>query len=335
MTGMRIGVLGCADIGVRRVLPALAAMPDARVTVVASRELAKAASVTSTFGGQPVHGYAAVLEREDVDGVYVPLPVALRTEYVERALLAGKHVLAEKPVTAEHDATERLFALARERGLALMENMMFVQHPLHQEVRRLIDEDAIGEPRSFHSTFSVPERATDDIRYQPALGGGALLDIGIYPVRAAMYFLGKLSVAGGVLRRGQGHEVDTSGAVLLRASDDIPAHVTFGMENAYRSAYELRGDRGRIIVNRPFQPPADEDPVIELVCPDGTRHHRQLPVDQVTTTLARFVSAARTGSPVDETSCLHQIELLETIRDHAVAIEGRPVRLTDHQRART
>ncbi|MQA12512.1 MAG: gfo/Idh/MocA family oxidoreductase [Pseudonocardiaceae bacterium] len=322
MTGIRIGVLGCADIAVRRVLPALAAMPDAQVTVIASRDPAKAATVTSVFGGEPVHGYAAALDRDDVDAVYLPVPVALRPEWTERALLAGKHVLAEKPVTAEYGPTARLFTLARERGLALMENIMFVTHPLHREVRRLIEDGAIGALRSFHSAFTVPERAADDIRYQPALGGGALLDVGIYPVRAAMYFLGELSVTGTVLSRSPGHVVDTSGAILLQTPGKVPAQVTFGMENAYLSAYELRGDRGRVIVDRAYQPPPDNDPVIQLEQPDGRRHLRQPPADQVTATLARFVSAAQAGRSVDEASCLRQVALLEAVRDHAASIEN-------------
>nr|WLE93540.1 dNDP-hexose 3-ketoreductase [Streptomyces sp.] len=324
MTALRLAVLGCADIALRRTLPAAAAMPDVDVTVVASRDPAKAAAVTSVFGGEPVHGYETALEREDVDAVYLPLPVALRPEYVERALLAGKHVLAEKPVTATHDTTARLFGLARERGLALMENMMFVQHPLHETVRKLVDEGAIGELRSMHSAFAVPPRPDGDIRYQPELGGGALLDIGIYPVRAAMYFLGELHVAGAVLRRGQEHAVDTSGAILLETPDGIPAQLTFGMENAYRAEYELRGDRGRIAVNRPFQPPPDEDPVIELAGPDGTQHLRRPRADQVTATLSRFVAAARAGRTVDETSCLRQAELLEAVHDRHAAARSAP-----------
>jgi NDP-hexose-3-ketoreductase len=319
MTGLRIGVLGCADIAVRRVLPALAAMRDVSVTVIASRDPAKAATVTSVFGGRPVHGYAAALDRDDVDAVYLPVPVALRPEWTERALLAGKHVLAEKPVTAERSTTARLFALARERGLALMENMMFLAHPLHREVRRLVEDGAIGALRSFHSTFSVPARAADDIRYQRELGGGALLDIGIYPVRAAMYFLGELSVAGTVLSSAPGHMVDTSGAILLRTPGELPAHVTFGMESSYLSVYELRGDRGRIVVDRAFQPPPDDDPVIQLEQPDGSRRLRRPRVDQVTATLARFVAAARAGRSVGEARCLRQIALLEAARDHDAA----------------
>ncbi|WP_220507145.1 Gfo/Idh/MocA family protein [Amycolatopsis dendrobii] len=324
MTALRLAVLGCADIALRRMLPAAAAMTDVDVAVLASRDAAKAAAAASVFGGEPAHGYEAALKREDVDAVYLPLPVALRPEYVERALLAGKHVLAEKPVTANHGATARLFALARERGLALMENVMFVQHPLHEEVRRLVEGGAIGELRSLHASFAVPPRPADDIRYQQALGGGALLDIGIYPVRAAMYFLGELSVAGTVLRRGPGHAVDTSGAILLRTPDDIPAHLTFGMDNAYRAEYELRGDRGRIAVHRPYQPPPDEDPVIELAGPDGTQYLRRPRVDQVAATLSRFVSAARAGQTVDETSCLRQIELLEAVLDRHVAARSAP-----------
>jgi len=109
---LRMAVLGCADIAWRRMLPAMVADPGVRVAAIASRRLSRASEFTDRFGGAPVEGYGALLDRDDVDAVYIPLPARMHAEWIERALLAGKHVLAEKPMTDNPADTGRLQALA-------------------------------------------------------------------------------------------------------------------------------------------------------------------------------------------------------------------------------
>ncbi|MFD0546034.1 Gfo/Idh/MocA family protein [Streptomyces mexicanus] len=113
---VRFGVLGCADIAWRRTLPAMRAEPSIEIRAVASRDLTKAERFTGSFGGAAVKGYAELLKRDDVDAVYIPLPAALHTEWVERAVLAGKHVLAEKPLTTRSPETARLLTSRANAG---------------------------------------------------------------------------------------------------------------------------------------------------------------------------------------------------------------------------
>lgn len=146
--------------------------------------------------------------------MYVPLPPGLRGPWVDSALRAGKHVLAEKPLTLTAAESAALVSLARRNGLVLLENYMFLRHPLHAEVRRRLG--TIGELRGLTAVFGIPPRPDDDIRYQPALGGGALTDLGGYPVRAAQFFLGPgLDVVGATLRVDPARGVDVSGTALL------------------------------------------------------------------------------------------------------------------------
>ncbi|MEU2283773.1 Gfo/Idh/MocA family oxidoreductase [Streptomyces sp. NPDC013178] len=312
-TPVRIGVLGCADIAVRRMLPAFTASPDVEVAAVASRDLSRAEEVAGRFGCRAVQGYAELLDADDVQAVYVPLPAALHAPWVEAALNAGKHVLAEKPLTTDPESTERLLDLAAKQGVALMENVMFVHHPRHEAVRRLVAEGRIGELRSFHAAFTIPPLPDGDIRYDPELGGGALADVGLYPLRAALHFLGPaLEIVGARLTRGAGRRVETSGAALLGTPGGVTAHITFGMEHAYLSRYELWGSEGRITVDRAFTPPADFVPVIGL---HGrtTEELRLEPADQVAATVAAFVAAVRAGSaPAGDT--LRQALLLDDVR---------------------
>ncbi|MBP0461298.1 Gfo/Idh/MocA family protein [Streptomyces montanisoli] len=318
MTGaLRVGVLGGADIARRRMLPALAADPDVELVAVASRDAARAADLAHRFGGRPVTGYDEVLAAGDVDAVYVPLPAALHAPWVRRALIAGKHVLSEKPLTTDATTTSALLSLARVRGLALLENVLFVHHPQHAVARQLVADGAIGEPRVFSASFAVPPRPDGDIRYRADLGGGALLDVGYYPVRAALELLGPgLTVAGAVLDRSEGRNVDTSGAALLRGPGGVTAHLAFGMEHAYRSRYEVWGSAGHLVVEPAFTPPADHRPRLALSGPGGQREVVLGADDQVAAAVRAFVRAAR-GGPVDartEALAVRQAELLDEIR---------------------
>ncbi|MFF3916348.1 Gfo/Idh/MocA family protein [Streptomyces sp. NPDC001852] len=315
MTPLRLGVMGCAGIARRRMLPAMAADDRIELVAVASRDGRTAAETSRPYGCRPVTGYAELLALAEVDAVYIPLPAALHAEWVAAALRAGKHVLAEKPLTTEADRTRELVESAERRGLVLMENVMFVHHPQHESVRRLVADGAIGEPRSFHAVFTIPALPAGDIRHRPELGGGALSDVGVYPLRAALHFLGdRLRVVGAALETVAGRQVETGGAVLLRTPEGAVAQLEFGMEHAYRSSYELVGSTGRISVERAFTPPADHRPVLRLTRPSGTEEIELAAADQVALTLAAFTAAVRAGAGPTAGDCLAQAGLLDAVR---------------------
>ncbi|MBL0777118.1 Gfo/Idh/MocA family oxidoreductase [Streptomyces sp. T7(2022)] len=314
---LRIGVLGCAEIARRRMLPAFAAYPGTHLAAVAGRDPERARATAEPYGARPVHGYRNLLAMDDIDAVYVPLPAALHHTWAEAALHAGKHVLAEKPLTTDARATARLLRLAEERGLALAENTMFVHHPQHTAVRELVDAGAIGELRFFRAEFTVPRFPADDIRLQPELGGGALWDTGVYPVRAALHLLGpELEAVGAVLTEDPAHGVDTHGAALLRTPSGVTAHLTFGLDHGYASVYELCGSRGRLTLDRAFTPPAGHPPLLRTETREGRRELRLDPFDQVTAAVAAFTEAATAGTPPDP-AVLRQADLLAAVRDLA------------------
>lgn len=321
---VRLGVLGCADIAVRRVLPAVTRTPEVSLTAVASRSGDRAGAVARRFGGDPVEGYDALLERPDVEAVYVPLPAALHARWVGRALEAGKHVLAEKPLTTSAAETARLVRLAREAGLVLMENFMFVHHPQHHRVRRLLADGAVGEPLVLSAAFTIPPRPADDIRYRADLGGGALFDVGVYPLRAALFLLGHgLEVAGATLRTDPRLGVDVGGAALLRGRNGVTAHLSFGMEHHYTSRYEVLGSAGRISLDRAFTPPADHRPALVVERPDGTEHLELEPYDQCAGTVEAFARAIRSGAGTSGDATVRLAELVADVHRSGHAERGR------------
>lgn len=319
MTALRVGVLGCADIALRRMLPAFARTPGAVVAGVASRDPAKATAAADQFGCRGYPGYAALLDSDDIDAVYVPLPAALHEEWVEAALRAGKHVLAEKPVTLHADRTAALLALAEARGLVLMENVMFVHHPQHAAVLEMVRDGTIGELRAVEATFTIPALPADDIRYRADLGGGALSDVGVYPVRAALHLLGHdLAVHGASLSVGAGRQVDTAGVALLGRPDGVTASLSFGLEHSYRSAYTVVGSTGRITVERAFTPPAEHRPVLRIERGGQVEDWHVAAGDQVAATVAAFVAAtASGGAPALAEATLAQARLLDAVRHHS------------------
>ncbi|MDT0436259.1 MULTISPECIES: Gfo/Idh/MocA family protein [Streptomyces] len=315
MTGpLRIGIMGCADIARRRMLPAMARAPLTEVVAVAGRDPARTRELAAVHGCRPVDGYAALLADDAVEAVYVPLPASLHAEWAEAALRSGRHVLVEKPAALRRESVRRLVELASGSGLALMENVMFVHHGRHAVVRKLLADRAIGELRGFEAHFTVPRRSEDDIRRRPELGGGALWDTGVYPLRAARHFLGSgLRVVGASLVRGPGHRVDSSGAALLVAPDGTCAHLSFGLDHAYRSGYALWGTGGSITVDRAFTPGADLWTEIRLDDGSEPRVLRQPPEDQAYNTVMAFAAAARAGGTADAI-CLEQARLLDDVR---------------------
>ncbi|PPK68508.1 Gfo/Idh/MocA family oxidoreductase [Actinokineospora auranticolor] len=293
-TSLRVGLLGCSSVARRKTLPALRSA-NARVTAVAARSPERAAAVADPLGAA-VRGYHDLVTGDDVDAVYVSLPNASHFEWTRRALLAGKHVLCEKPLTTTAAQTRELVAIAARQGLVLRENFTFPYHPQHAEVRAMLDAGRVGPLRTFAATFRIPPLPGGDIRYQPGLGGGSLLDAGVYPLRAARLLLGRgLTVDGAALRVDKTRDVDVAGHVLLVSPDGVFASLEFGFQHGYRSRYTYSGGSGSITLDRAFTPPPTWRPVV-LVEEQDRREELTLPAaDQFALAVDSFATAALRG----------------------------------------
>lgn len=327
---VRLGVLGASSVARRRTLPAALAAPNVVLAAVASRDREKAERLAAEFGCRAAKDYDAVLASPDVDAVYLPLPAALHRRWTLAALAAGKHVLVEKPMATDVAETAELLAAAASRGLVIRQNLTYPHHGQHAAVRDLVRAGRIGSLVEFQSAFCIPSLPAADIRHRPELGGGALLDVGVYPISAARFFLGDdLEVAGAVLRWDDEYGVDAGGSVLLRSAGGRTATLSFGFEHGYGARYLLWGGSGRISVDRVFTPPEWLRPVVRIEEQDRVEEI-VLPADhQFRNSLSAFADAVlatrRTGAdPEREAQAASALGLAQLLADIAAKAQRVP-----------
>ena len=264
MNKLKIGVLGCANIAKRSVIPAIKSITDFELIAIASRTKTKAEEFAQEFDCEAIEGYQNLLDRNDIDVIYMPLPTGLHEEWVIKALEAGKHILIEKSLAMNYESAKIMVELARQKGLLIMENFMFLYHNQHQFVKDLIAKGEIGEVRCFRSSFGFPPLDSDNFRYNKALGGGALLDAAAYTVRASQLFLGNDIWVEAATLNNMNTEVDLYGGAYLKSKDGLFAEVAFGFDNFYQCNYEIWGSKGKITAQRAFTPGPNFKPRITL-----------------------------------------------------------------------
>jgi predicted dehydrogenase len=274
---IRWGIVGTANIARAQFLPGLREAGGGRATSVASRDRAKAEAYATAQGiDQGIEGYQALVESPDIDAVYVALPNALHAEPTIQALRAGKAVLCEKPLSVGAARTKDVLDVAATAAAPLWEAFVFPFQAQHQRLVRLLEDGAIGEPAEVYSAFHFPLSNPANIRMDAALGGGALADVGCYPIRLAFELFGPAAAAAA----GAGAGAESGGEAQARACEartengvdtDAAGIVTFGSRSGtrrllltcgFRRSFDtftsVLGSAGQIRLTNPFHPgPAD------------------------------------------------------------------------------
>ena len=278
---IRIGIICPSEIAFRRFMPALQKASDkikfagiaysspeewfgdtSKVSPEAineqqERESNKAQTFIDAFGGKIYKGYQTLIESNDIDAIYLPLPPALHFKWAKMALENGKHVFVEKPSTTCLADTDELIRIASEKGLALHENYMFIFHDQLKAIDDVVASGEIGDVRLYRISFGFPRRAQNDFRYNKALGGGALLDAGGYTMKYASYLLGETAkVVTAQVNYLPEFEVEMYGSATMVNDEGVVAQLAFGMDNDYKCEIEIWGSQGTITSNRILTAPA-------------------------------------------------------------------------------
>lgn len=330
---IRIGIICPSEIAFRRFMPAVNQCDNFEYVGVAvanaeewggiltnemrKSELKKAQNFADNYGGRIFDSYTQLIESEDVDAVYLPLPPALHFKWGKMVLESGKHLFLEKPSTTNLNDTKTLVEIAESKGLALHENYMFKYHDQIKYIKKMIKDGKVGNLRLLRIAFGFPKRAANDFRYNKELGGGALLDCGGYTVKLASMFLGESAeVVASHLNFTNEFDVDIYGSATMINDDGLTVQLAFGMDNSYKCDLEVWGSKGTIFANRIFTAPAGFQPVIEYKNGNEPIEKITLPADDTFKKSIKFLGKCieNTDARIENyKAIIHQENLVDKI----------------------
>lgn len=235
------------------------------VAAIASRDLGKARQAAESLGVAQAYGsYEELLADPSIEAIYNPLPNTLHVLWTKRAAEAGKHVLCEKPIGVTAADAEALIAVRDRTGAKIEEAFMVRTHPRWLRIRELIRGGRIGQLRAVSGSFTYFNREAKNIRNLPEYGGGALLDIGCYPVTLSRFVFGEEPARVlGLVERDPEMKTDrlTSAILEFPAGQSV---FTCSTQLAYHQRMTILGTTGRINVDRPINPPNDQPSRISI-----------------------------------------------------------------------
>ncbi|MCW5850359.1 MAG: Gfo/Idh/MocA family oxidoreductase [Anaerolineae bacterium] len=326
---LRWGIVGMANIALKAVLPAIQASRNGEILALSSRGFGKADAPAEQFNVPRVYGsYWEMLKDPAIEAVYIPLPNSLHREWTFEALARGKHVLCEKPLGLNADEAEAMRQAAAGSSFKLMEAFMYRFHPRMRELRRLVATGAIGEVRLVRAAFSFKMTRLPNIRLDPTLGGGAVMDVGCYGINFARYMMGQEPAeVFAFAQLGQSSGVDELLVAALRFPNGALAQVDCSFQIPRRMLAEVVGTEGRIEAPMAWLPGKAES-VLHLERPDGSVETLTFPgVDQYQIMVEEFADAVLASRPVPlpPSDAVANMRVIDAVRESAR--EGRPIRL--------
>ncbi|MEK3723456.1 Gfo/Idh/MocA family protein [Paenibacillus sp. FSL H8-0034] len=249
---LRWGVLGCAGIAKRAVIPGIQQSQTGEVAAIASRNEDNARKTAEQFQIPTAYGsYEALLNDETLDAIYIPLPNHLHKEWTIKAAQAGKHVLCEKPIALDATEAAEMVAACEQAGVKLVEAFMHRHHPRYAMIKEIIQSGEIGEIRGLHGVFTFnSSKNTGNVRFNQEMGGGSLYDVGVYPISTARMVLGQEPEAATVhaFFSPDHDNVDMMASGILEFPNSVALTFDCGMWAAGRNVFEILGTEGRIEV---------------------------------------------------------------------------------------
>lgn len=326
MKPVRYGIVSTAKIARDWVIPAIKAVPEAEVVAITSRDASKARRVADEFGIASSYGSLdALLADEAVDAVYIPTPNNCHVEEAIAAARAGKHVLCEKPLGMNAEEATRLAAVQADTGVAMTEAFMVRYHPRWLAAREIIRSGRLGEITQIHATYSVMNDNPDDIRFKSELGGGALGDVGVYPITAAR-FLFESEPFAATARSQMDHMrgVDIAIAGMLEFPDNKTLLFSGALRQAWAHWIMVTGTKGWMEIPIAIWPSAQVETCIRVRGPSdlNDEHVEEIripPANQYEHEVAEFSKVIRgeIDQPWPISNAVAGMRILDAIRDSA------------------
>lgn len=243
---LRIGILGAARIA-RNFVAGVTGSAKVLVSSVASRDHVRAREFARDTGiAAAADSYATLITSPDIDAIYNPLPNSLHAEWSIRAMDAGKHVLCEKPLAVSRAEAVTMFDAARRNGVHLVEAYPYRLQPQTLELQRVLAEGVIGQVRTVQAAFGFPLADRGDIRFDPALAGGALMDLGCYPLSLIRMIAGAMPQSMQAMGTWDSLGVDRAAVVSMQFADGLLAQAACSFETVIHRQALIAGDAGVI-----------------------------------------------------------------------------------------
>jgi xylose dehydrogenase (NAD/NADP) len=298
---LRWGILGCANIAINAVIPAILQSETGVAIAIASRQEEKSKQVAAKLGIPTAYGsYEQLIDDPNIDAIYIPLPNHLHHEWTLKAIEAGKHVLCEKPAALNAQQAAEMVQAALNRGVLLSEAFMYRHHPRYDRIKQIISSGQLGVIRSVRGAFTFNNaEALDNVRFQSSMGGGSLFDVGCYPIHAARYLLDRepLAVSVHAFFSPTHDNVDMMASGLLEFPDGIGMTFDCGMWAEFRNTLEILGTEGRIELPCAFLSPLSAESNF-FVTVKGQRREEQVEhVNQYVLQIDDFGRSVLNGTP--------------------------------------
>lgn len=324
---MRFGVLSTAGIARTAVIPAIE-RSEHEVTAIASRTADRAETVAADLGiPNAYESYDEMLADAPIDAVYNPLPNALHAEWTMRAADAGHDVLTEKPIGVDETQARDMYDYCEQRDVTLMEAFMYRFHPRTERAAEIVSEE-LSDIRSGSATFTFSLRGNpDDIRLDPDLDGGSLMDVGCYAVSAMRLFLGEPETvyARSVDTRDAG--VDSQLTGVLEFESGATAQIHSGFDTPVVESYRVGAENGWLKAENVFG--ADPDQRVSIEYEVDGRHVTESfdPVDPYQREVEHFADAVESGSTprIDKTESARNMAVIDALYESAERGEPVPV----------
>ncbi|MEO7003660.1 MAG: Gfo/Idh/MocA family oxidoreductase [Ktedonobacterales bacterium] len=294
------GVLGTGMVASRAIVPALSHAPWARLLAVASHDQQRASALASTHGVPKAYAdYQALLDDPEIACVYIALPNNEHRPWVERAAVAGKHILCEKPLGRNVAEIQAMRTICERAGVTLMEALMYRFHPRIARAQGMLLGGSIGEIELVQASFCFQMADPNNYRLRHGAGGGVLLDVGGYCVHAASSFLHAEPLATQVFSRQGRTGVDVTLAATLDFPGGRTAQITCSFITSEYQRLTLVGTHGVLELPRAFTAWKGEDAPI-LLSRDGgaTEIIPCPPADPYALMVEAFTRAITQGAPV-------------------------------------
>lgn len=322
MTSLQVAVWGLGHHAVRNILPALRASPGLNLLGVCSRREASVADASAAFGCTRWATPEAMLADRAVDVVYVSTPIGLHAAHGLAVLGAGKHLWCEKPLAETGAQAAALIERSRAAGVTLAEGFMYLYHPQFAYVLEAMRSGRLGHVHSVALRFGIPALEHPGFRLDPALGGGAFLDVGCYPISAAgaLFPVAVPRVVFAEIDRPAHAPVDQAGRAVLRYEGDLTVLLEWGTDRAYRNEIDVWGRDGALRSERIFSKPADYVPQFRFLdrhgkasCEPGLAGNHFVAMFDAFRNLV-----AEPGAAEDERARIaHRSRLIDLVRQHS------------------